>query len=328
MFKKIVSMSNDLTLPQPTALYRPDTDPALVYLASLTSEKSRRVMAHSLKTIQETIRRPFQWEALRYSHTRALQTALNERYSPASVNRIMAALRGVLKECRRLGLMSYEDYAQAVDFKPVKDERLPAGRDLSYREIKALVEVCRADDKQAKGARDAAMIAILYTCGLRRSELSRLEVEDFDFDSGRLIVHGKGRKERRVYVKNRARYLLDQWLSWRGSEPGALFLPVTKNGKIMRRSPSLSGPPPLRAAGITDQTVFDMLKSRGVEAGIDNFSPHDFRRTLAGDLLDKGVDLATVAEILGHADVNTTRRYDRRGERAKENAQAQIDVPM
>jgi len=309
-------VSDELTTLQPTALYRPDTDPALVYLASLTSDKSRRVMAHSLKTITETIDRDFRWELLRYPQTRALQTALAQKYSPASVNRIMAALRGVLKECRRLGLMSHEDYAAATDFKPVKDERLPAGRDLSYREIKALIEVCRSDPKKAKGARDAAMIAILYTCGLRRSELARLALEDLDAESGRLIVHGKGRKERRVYVKNRARYLLDQWLSWRGDEPGSLFLPHTKSGRVLHRS------------GITDQTVFDMLKARGKEAGIDDLSPHDFRRTLVGDLLDKGVDLATVAEIVGHADVNTTRRYDRRGERAKESAQALIDVPM
>jgi site-specific recombinase XerD len=318
-------MPNELTILDHTddlAHYRPDTDPALVYLASLPSEKSCRVMAHSLTTIARLVTRhqdatlqDVTWESFRYPYVKAPQNRLIEQYSPASVNRIMAALRGVLKECCRLGLMRYEDYSQATDFKPVKDERLPAGRDLSYREIKALIETCTTDPRRAKGARDAAMIAILYTCGLRRSELARLTIGDFDAESGRLLVHGKGRKERRVYVKNRARYLLDQWLSWRGSEPGALFLPLTKQGKVMHRG------------AITDQTVFDMLKARGAEAGIETFSPHDFRRTLAGDLLDHGVDLATVAEILGYADVNTTRRYDRRGERAKQAAQALIDVP-
>jgi site-specific recombinase XerD len=318
-------MPGELTIPDPERAltpYRPDTDPALVYLASLPSEKSRRVMAHSLTTIARLItdneratHTDVTWESFRYPYVKALQNRLIEQYSPASVNRIMAALRGVLKECRRLGLMSYEDYSQAVDFKPVKGERLPAGRDLSYREIKALIETCTTDPKRAKGARDAAMVAILYTCGLRRSELARLEIGDFDAETGRLLVHGKGRKERRVYVKNRARYLLDQWLIWRGMEDGALFLPLTKHGKVMHRG------------AITDQTVFDAMHTRGAEAGIADFSPHDFRRTLAGDLLDKGVDLATVAAILGHADVNTTRRYDRRGERAKEAAQALIDVP-
>lgn len=311
-------MSNELTIVEPGDLQslQPEMNPALVYLAGLPSDKSRRVMAHSLKTIGETIGNNFRWELLRYPHVKALQNKLGEKYSPASVNRMMAALRGVLKESRRLGLMSHDDYEQAVDFKPIKSEKLPRGRDLSYREIKALVEVCLNDERPAKGARDAAVIAILYTCGLRRAELARLQMEDFDPDTGRLTVHGKGRKERAVYVKNRARDILNSWLKQRGAGPGALFAPVTKNGNVVN------------GRGIADQTVFDMLKVRGAEAGVEDFSPHDFRRTLVGDLLDKGVDLATVAEIVGHADVNTTRRYDRRGERAKEAAQALIDVPM
>src|SRR5690606_19115375 len=113
------------------------------------------------------------WSALRYPHVQALRTRLMATYAPATVNAMLAALRGVLKEAWRLGQLSAEDYQRAVDVPGVRGETLPAGRDLQQGEILALVEACLRDTGPA-GVRDAAIIGLLYTCGLRRAELAGL----------------------------------------------------------------------------------------------------------------------------------------------------------
>jgi site-specific recombinase XerD len=85
----------------------------------------------------------------------------------------------------------------------------------------------------------------------------------------------------------------------------------------------------LRVLGrrLTEQTIYDRLRYLAERAGVAAFSPHDCRRSLAGDLLDAGVDLATVQMMLGHASPATTARYDRRGERAVRQAAERVHVP-
>ena len=79
--------------------------------------------------------------------------------------------------------------------------------------------------------------------------------------------------------------------------------------------------------GLTAQTVYDVLARRADQAGVKKFSPHDLRRTFAGDLLDAGADLATVQKLMGHANANTTAGYDRRDARAKKDAVNKLHVP-
>jgi integrase len=93
-----------------------------------------------------------------------------------------------------------------------------------------------------------------------------------------------------------------------------LFAPVLKSGKINRKR---MNPP----------SIYDMLKKRARQAGVPDFSPHDLRRTFVGDMLDRGVDIATVANIAGHASVDTTRRYDRRPDETKKQAATKLHFP-
>lgn len=306
----------------------PAENPAAVYLAGLTSSRSRRTMSNALRTIVALVMKAdlsdvtedhmyaFNWAGLRYPHTAAIRARLNDRYSTSTTNRMLSALRGVLKESWRLGLMSAEDYQRAVDISNVRGESVPAGRELSSGEILALVQTCKADESPI-GVRDAAIIGLLYTCGLRREELVSLSSKDFDSDTGKLAIRrGKGNKGRIVFVQGGALQALRDWVEVVGRvDPDeALFLPIRKDGVIDYRQ-------------LAPQSIYDILKRRAAQAGVKDFSPHDLRRTFVGDLLERGVDIATVANIAGHSSVDTTRRYDRRPEETKREAAKKLHFP-
>ena len=133
-------------LPRPSpgrSLSTPTTrNPAAVYLASL-QPTGRRAMAGRLKVIAELLDydnvRAVPWQAFRYEHVAAIRAKLQELgKAPATVNATLYALRGVCRAAFNLGLMSAEDYQRLRDVRPVKGERLPAGRGLARGEIAAL----------------------------------------------------------------------------------------------------------------------------------------------------------------------------------------------
>jgi integrase len=257
--------------------------------------------------------RSLAWERLRYQHTQAVRTALAEKYAPATTNKMLVALRGVLKEAWRLGLMNAENYHRATDLKNIKSETLPRGRALGSGELRALFEAC-ADGKKA-GIRDAALLAILYAGGLRRSEAVGLDLSDYQPETGALTVRaGKGRKDRIVYASDGSADALADWITLRGSQAGALFCPVNKGDRIIFRR-------------MGDQAVLGIVRKRGEEAGVASFSPHDLRRTFVSDLLDAGADLSTTKRLAGHSSEATTGRYDRRGEETKKKAAQLLHVP-
>lgn len=300
----------------------PDRHPALVYLASLSAGESRRTMRQALDRIAAFASDGhagvlnFAWHELRYQHTALIRSALSHRYAPSSANTMLSALRGVLKECFRLGYTRSEDYQRARDIKNVRGSSLPKGRALSQGELIRLFAACNEDESKVRGARDAALIAVLYGCGLRRSEVVGLDLADYDKKTKELRVRGKGNKERLVYAEGGAAEALEAWVRKRTQrEPkSALFHPIIKSGRIIRRR-------------MTDQAVLYILRKRAEEIAARSFSPHDMRRTFISDLLDAGADLATVQKLAGHANVETTARYDRRGERAKKRAASLLHVP-
>lgn len=284
-----------------------DRDPRLVYLASLTTPKSRRAMASALERIAVVLgthaaRIP--WHSLRYQHTAAIRARLVEAFAPATVNQALAALRGVLREAARLELMSADEAVRACDLRPARSTRLPRGRALAAAEVRAIFAA--SDSKTRAGARDRALVAILYGCGLRRAELVELELADYDAGAGTLRIRGKGNKERGGHVASAAR-ALQAWLDVRGDAPGPIFVPVDRFDRVTPRR-------------MTDQAVREILRRLARRAGVADFSPHDLRRTFISDLLDAGADISTVQQMAGHAQVTTTARYDRRGEDAKRRA--------
>jgi len=133
-----------------------DLHPVLVYLASL-SEGSRRTMRASLENVAQFISSgeadalTLAWHELRYQHTTFIRSTLAQAYKPATANKMLSALRGVLKECFRLGYMSAEDYQRARDLSAVKGYSLPPGRSLSQGELRRLFEACTESSKKTEG---------------------------------------------------------------------------------------------------------------------------------------------------------------------------------
>lgn len=295
---------------------RPETNPALIYLATL-APSGRRTMAARLTAaavIMGGDPSKVGWSALRFEHVTALRSRLSELgRAPASVNATLSALRGVARAVWQLGQMSAEDYHRITGVKNVRGSRLPAGRALTPGEIGALLDTCAGDETPA-GARDAAVIALLYGAGLRRSEAAALDLAHYDSAAGELKVRGKGDVERLVPLEAGVAAALDDWLRVRSAEDGPLLCPVRKGGKVEVRR-------------VSAQAIYDALLKRGRGARIPSLSPHDLRRTFASDLLDVSGDVSAVQKLLGHANVQTTMRYDRRGEVAKRKAISLLHLP-
>jgi len=294
-----------------------DRHPVAVYLAGL-APGSRRTQTAALRIIAmlvspEANEMTLPWWALDFAHTSAIRSKLSERFAPATANRMLAALRGVLKSAFKLGLIDSHRMTRACSLDPVRGVRVPKGRALSKGELSALFEAC--DPNTPGGARNAALMGLLYGGGLRRAEVVALDIEDFDPESGKLIVRGKGNKERAAWVTNGSKDALDAWLAVRGDEPGPLFFPVNKGGTILRHR-------------MTDGAVAELVRRLARKSRIASFSPHDMRRTFIGDLLDAGSDIATVQALAGHASPVTTSRYDRRGDRTKKKAAELLHVPF
>ena len=294
-----------------------DQNPAAVYLAGL-KPTGRRTQQQALDSIARLLGASdcftLDWAKLRYQHTAAIMARLAESYKPATANKMRAALRRVLKETWRLGQMTAEEYQRAADVRAITGETLPAGRELGPGEIAALMADCESDPSAA-GARDAAIIGLMYGTGLRREEVIALDLADYEQDSGRFVIRGKRTKERSGYLVAGAADAIADWLEARGDEPGPLFLAVNKGGKVQHER------------RMTPQAVYNILSRRGDSAGVKHFSPHDLRRTFVSDLLDSGADIATVAKMAGHENVSTTARYDRRPEQAKQKAAKLLHIP-
>jgi site-specific recombinase XerD len=263
----------------------------------------------------------FPWHSVRHQHTAAIRSRLAEMFAAATTNKMLSALRSVLKEAWRLGFLTGDDYQRAIDIQPVKGTALPRGRSLEAGELRALFGACSVDDSPA-GTRDAALLAVLYGGGLRRSEVAGLEISDYNQETGELRVRsGKGNKARLAYATNGAKAALDAWLVVRGIEPGPIFISINKGGRLVRTKTG-------DLAGITEQAVYGIVEKRGEEAGIDHFSPHDLRRSFVSDLLDAGGDVSMVQKLAGHANVGTTLRYDRRPEQAKRKTAELLHIPF
>ena len=213
-----------------------DRHPVAVYLAGL-APGSRRTQRAALRVIAMLVapgatELTLPWWALDYAHTTAIRSRLAERFAPATSNRMLAALRGTLKSAFKLGLIDSDRMTRACSVEPVRGSRVMKGRALSRGELAALFESC--DPSTAGGARNAALLGLLYGGGLRRAEVVAVDLADFDPASGAIVVRGareqgeEGLRDQRQPRRTRRVARPSEAI-----EPGPLFFPVTKGGTIL-----------------------------------------------------------------------------------------------
>jgi len=208
-------------------------------------------------------------------------------HSPASLARRLSALRSMFEAGVRAGWCEVNPADGIAP--PKRAKRLP--RTLPPEQTAMLLEHTNA----ASELRDAALLAVMYGCGLRVSEAVGLDLDDVDMPSAELRVHGKGGKERIAPMPDGVCRLLGDYLQTRleHADTGqqALFLN--------------------RSAGrLSARSVQRMLKKRALATGADtSVTPHRLRHSFATHMLAGGVDLRAIQELLGHASLSTTERY-------------------
>ena len=272
------------------------------YLERL-SPSSRPSMRSSLKTLAALLGasdpEDVAWAELRYSDTSMLRNLLVERYAANTARRHLAALKGVLKEAWRLQLTETDAYLRAVDLEPPPRLNPAPRRALSAQEIRALLKACR--DGTNAGHRDLALLLLMVSTAVRRSEAAHLDL--CDVDSGRVVVrHAKGGRTRELWLPPSALKALVRWIRIRGDWPGPLF--------PRSRGPGAGHNP------LSGEAVNQVLVRRARAAGIGWCTAHTLRRTALTALLDSDLDLASVSQVAGHANPQTTAIYDCRRPRA------------
>ena len=224
-----------------------------------------------------------------------LEALGRQKVKPATAARRLSALRQYFKFLVTEGLRT-DDPTAALDA-PKRGRPLP--KVLSETEVAAMIEVVAREDK-AYSLRLAALIELIYSSGLRVSEVVGLPLAAAKRDQPFLVVRGKGAKERLVPLGEAAKHALIAYLEVR-----AKFLPRSiKASSWLFPSSGDSG-------HLTRQRLGQLLKDAAVKAGIDpaRVSPHVLRHAFATHLLDHGADLRALQKMLGHADIATTQIY-------------------
>lgn len=245
-----------------------DKHPVARYLDGL-APGSRRTLRQALDRIAGLLTRgraraeTLAWQNLKPRHASSLRATLLKHYSAATTNKMLSAFRGVLREACAMGQVSEADLRKMANTPSVRNERLSTGRTLADKELKALFATCAKGGGPA-ACRDAALLALLYGAGLRRSEAVALALRDYDHGSGLLLIHDG--HDRQMRLEAGARLAVESWIKLRGREAGALLCPVDKAGRV-------------RVRHMTDQAVLYIVRRRAEVAGIQRFSPHDLRRT-------------------------------------------------
>lgn len=250
------------------------------------------------------------WHELGVAEVGAARSWLAEKFAPSTANRCMSAVRGVLHAAARLGLVTYERVHGVCDLEPIPGRSAPAGRALEPDELRALLSTLLERDTLSS-LRTAAALGLCYGAGLRRAEAVGLELRQLHREIGALRVWGKGGVERLIPLPEVTQRVLAAWVTHRGNGAGWLLCRIDHGVQPSER--------------VHASNLYSWFGSAARAAGVAPFSPHDLRRTYAGDLLDSGADLASVQALLGHSDPATTVRYDRRPARAREAAVKALD---
>jgi site-specific recombinase XerD len=214
-----------------------------------------------------------------------------------TINQQLAAVRRLAHEAADSGLLSPELAAGISRVKGVKQLGFRSRNWLSPEQSSEVLKRARGDSMRAK--RDYAMLAMLFGCGFRRSELVGLELDEIQMRQGHWAVVdlvGKGGHIRTVPIPGWVKAALDQWMAAARVTDGRIFRAVANKGRVWGK-------------GISQNVVWYVVKTCCERAGLEHIAPHDLRRTCAKLCHSKGGELEQIQFLLGHASVQTTERY-------------------
>lgn len=261
--------------------------------SELTIKSYREDLTSLVDYLTESYGRPPSTDEITSLDLRGYVAALHEAgYAKTSIARRLASLRSFFRFAQREGLVDANPAKPLRNPRP--DRKLP--HFLTSDELGKLLEAPPAN--QAMGLRDRAILEAMYSAGLRVSEAVGINDGDLDFDQGLVRIRGKGRRERLAPLGTFATRAVKRWLGTRKLAPnerGGPEAPVFVN-RFGRR--------------LTTRSVGRMLEKYLKTTGLDQrTTPHTLRHSFATHLLDRGADIRSVQELLGHKSLNTTQIY-------------------
>lgn len=216
--------------------------------------------------------------------------------APSTINQALAAIRCLAREAADNGYMDATTAFAIARVKGTRAERRRAGLWLTIDQLRDLFN--RVSTFRLRGARDAALLALLAGCGLRRQEAVTLEPRQLEMREGRWVlidVLGKGSKERTVPVPAWALNYLQNWIQTAGIQDGKLLRRVNQYDQVSDE-------------GINATAAYKIVERYGRRMGLD-LHPHDLRRTYAKLNRKHGGELEQIQLLLGHSSITTTDRY-------------------
>jgi integrase len=220
-----------------------------------------------------------------------------DHLSPSTINVRLSAIRKLVGEARRNGMIGLEEAANLSDVPNVRQKGTRLGNWLTREQAKELLAV--PDRSTLKGKRDYVIIALLVGCALRRQELASLKIEAIQLREGRWVIidlRGKGGRIRTVAVPIWGKQGIDVWMAAARIEKGRLLRPLSKSGKIVGDE-------------LGDWAIWSVVEQSSKQIGIEHFGAHDLRRTCAKLCRKNGGDLEQIKFLLGHSSIQTTERY-------------------
>jgi integrase len=267
-----------------------------VVLSSVPSPNSKRNYAKAYAGVKKYLAAASQPLALE-TFFRYREHLVARGLSASTINVQLSAIRKLVEEARRQGIIDSETAASLTDVPNIKQQGTRQGNWLTRAQAKELLGV--PDCERLIGKRDHALLALLLGCGLRRQELAHLKVEEIVEREGRAVIVdliGKGGRRRTVAVPFWVKKSVEEWTAAAGIKEGPLLRPISKSGKMGER-------------GLGDWSVWAVVEKCAQAIGIKDFGPHDLRRTCAKLCRKAGGDLEQIKFLLGHSSIQTTERY-------------------
>jgi integrase/recombinase XerD len=218
-----------------------------------------------------------------------------------TANAYLTALKMISKTCYQYNVINQKDLYLIKSIKPYHGATTDKGRALSLKEVNK-VKTHFSNAKNGRDYRNFAIFALAIGCGLRRNEISTLNIEDIK--GRKMHVCGKGNKTRTTYLSKFTLDALKNWLKQLNRRTGPLFVHITQGDRIKAERLGVKG-------------IHYVIDSIQKKAKVKAFKTHDLRRTFATTLLHGNTDIFTVQTLLGHSNPMTTKRYDKRGENGK-----------